>query len=60
MTYDEWLTLGLTEGYAVGVCAVHNVYEGLTPEDQARWRDEADTCVPALVLRPDAAKVAQT
>lgn len=55
MNYDDWLTLGLTEGYAVGVCALHGVYDGLTPADRARWDADAEACIPALVLRPEPA-----
>lgn len=50
MTYEEWLTYGIEQGYcSKPVC---NTHEGLpsTPEEDDMWEDGWDPCVFAVRL----------
>jgi hypothetical protein len=50
MTFQEWLQMGIQEGYcSQPVCATH---DGLpsTEEEDAQWEEGADPCVPAVRL----------
>jgi hypothetical protein len=50
MTFDEWLTHGIVEGWvSVPVCAMH---DGLptTPEEEGELDEGFDPCLSALRL----------
>jgi hypothetical protein len=50
LTFDEWLEIGMKEGYCSSpVC---NTHDGLpsSEEEDAEWEDGGDPCVPAVRL----------
>jgi hypothetical protein len=48
MTFEEWLTYGVTEGWvSMGVCETHDGVP-MTPEEQDADEDGWDPCIPGL------------
>ena len=50
MTFDEWIQLGVVEGWvSMPVCQTHDGVPQ-TPEEEAAWEDGWDPCVPVVRL----------
>jgi len=48
MTFDEWMTFGLTQGWIDALCATH---DSLLTEEEWEMVEEDDPCIPVLRLR---------
>jgi hypothetical protein len=58
MDFDDWLHMGMTNGWCSKiVCATH---DGLpaTPEEDFQWEEGYDPCVPAVRLWEEKVAVA--
>lgn len=53
MTFDEWLEIGLRNGYcSPTVCSTHDALP-MTEEEDAEWEDGGDPCCHVVRLYPD-------